>query len=258
MKITRKDFLRLTGLSFLAVGSMEAARAVVGRSSSAKDSSGNPAKPAVQWGMVVDLRKCQKDKGCTACIQACDSAHNIPQLSDPRHQVKWIWTQPYETVFPYIQNGYAEQSDAGIPVPLMCNHCASPPCVHVCPTQATWKRADGIVMMDWHRCIGCRYCMAACPYGSRSFNWVEPRPHIPHINPDFPTRTKGVVEKCNFCEERLAKGLKPACVDACPEKALVFGNLADPNSEPRKLLRKRFAVQREPELGTGPSVYYLV
>jgi molybdopterin-containing oxidoreductase family iron-sulfur binding subunit len=123
---------------------------------------------------------------------------------------------------------------------------------------ATWKREDGIVMMDWHRCIGCRYCVAACPYGSRSFNWQDPRTALATINPDFPTRTKGVVEKCNFCEERLARGEQPACVGACPEKAFIFGNLADPNSEPRQLLRTRFAVQREPELGTGPSVYYLV
>jgi molybdopterin-containing oxidoreductase family iron-sulfur binding subunit len=143
-------------------------------------------------------------------------------------------------------------------VPLLCNHCADPPCTRVCPTQATWKRDDGIVMMDWHRCIGCRYCVAACPYGSRSFNWEDPRPSISSINPDFPTRTKGVVEKCNFCEERLARGLKPACVDACPQHVFTFGNLADPDSEPRQLLRERFAVQREPELGTGPSVFYLV
>ena len=112
--------------------------------------------------------------------------------------------------------------------------------------------------MDWHRCIGCRYCVAACPYGSRSFNWQDPRPAIATVNPDFPTRTKGVVEKCNFCEERLAKGLAPACVGACQEKAMTFGDLEDPDSEARKLLRARFAVQREPELGTSPSVYYLV
>jgi [DsrC]-trisulfide reductase subunit O len=259
MKITRKDFLRLSGLSFLGAGTIEAARAIAGQSAAQQGASRNEApSQTVRWGMVVDLRKCRKDAGCTACIQACNSAHNVPQFSDPKHQVKWIWTQPYETVFPYIQNGYAQQTDAGIQVPLMCNHCADPPCVHVCPTQATWKRADGIVMMDWHRCIGCRYCMAACPYGSRSFNWLDPRPHISHIDPDFPTRTKGVVEKCNFCEERLAQGQSPACVDACPEKALAFGNLADPNSEPRQLLRERFGVQRKPELGTGPSVYYLV
>ena len=113
-------------------------------------------------------------------------------------------------------------------------------------------------MMDWHRCIGCRYCMAACPYGSRSFNWFDPRPYISELNPDYPTRTKGVVEKCTFCEERLAKGQAPLCVEACPEKALVFGNLADPKSEVRRLLDARFSIRRKPELGTHPEVFYLV
>jgi len=141
---------------------------------------------------------------------------------------------------------------------VFCNHCDNPPCVRVCPVQATWKRQDGIVMMDWHRCIGCRYCVAACPYGSRSFNWFDPRPYIAELNPDFPTRTKGVVEKCNFCEERLAKGQPPACVEACKEKAFVFGNLADPQSEVRQLLESRYTLRRKPELGTQPDVFYLV
>jgi molybdopterin-containing oxidoreductase family iron-sulfur binding subunit len=145
-----------------------------------------------------------------------------------------------------------------MPVLVFCNHCDNPPCVRVCPTKATWKREDGIVMMDWHRCIGCRYCVAGCPYGSRSFNWVEPRPHIKSLNPEFPTRTKGVVEKCTFCEERLAKGQGPACVSACREKAMVFGNLNDPASEVRELLRVRYSIRRKPQLGTQPEVYYLV
>jgi len=113
-------------------------------------------------------------------------------------------------------------------------------------------------MMDWHRCIGCRYCMAACPYGSRSFNWLDPRPHIPRIDPDYPTRTKGVVEKCTFCEERLARGQAPACVEACEEKALVFGDLEDPGSAVRELLRTNFAIRRKAELGTAPEIYYIV
>ena len=89
------------------------------------------------------------------------------------------------------------------PVLVLCNHCDNPPCARVCPTEATWKRDDGIVMMDWHRCIGCRYCIAACPYGSRSFNWQRPAAASRQADPDYPTRTKGVVEKCTFCDERL-------------------------------------------------------
>ena len=141
---------------------------------------------------------------------------------------------------------------------MLCNHCDNPPCARVCPTQATWQRADGIVEMDYHRCIGCRYCMAACPYGSRSFNWENPRPYIRQLNPEFPTRTKGVVEKCNFCSERLAAGKPPACVEACTEKALVFGNLADPQSPVRQLLASRRYMLRKPELGTRPQVFYIV
>ncbi|MGB7266385.1 MAG: 4Fe-4S dicluster domain-containing protein [Terracidiphilus sp.] len=254
MKITRKDFLRLSGLSLIAAGAKQAARAI-GQGSEA---AGDGGARTVRWGMVIDLKKCREKDGCSACIQACNAAHNIPQITERAHEVKWIWTEPFGTVFPAAQSGYAQESMEAVKVPLMCNHCADAPCTRVCPTQATWKRADGIVMMDWHRCIGCRYCIAACPYGSRSFNWQDPRPFIASINPDFPTRTKGVVEKCNFCEERLARGLKPACVEACPEGVFTFGNLADAESEPRQLLRARFAVQREPELGTGPSVYYLV
>jgi molybdopterin-containing oxidoreductase family iron-sulfur binding subunit len=100
--------------------------------------------------------------------------------------------------------------------------------------------------------------MAACPYGSRSFNWRDPRLFIDELDTDFPTRTKGVVEKCNFCQERLAQGLIPACVEACKEKALVFGNLKDPDSEVREILRSRYAIQRKPGLGTSPKVYYIV
>jgi len=254
MKITRKDFLRLSGLSLLAAGCKQAARSVTQPATGARVASAQP----VRWGMVIDLRKCREKDGCNACIHACNTAHNVPQIANRAHEVKWIWNEPYATAFPSAQTGYAPQSYAEMMVPLLCNHCADPPCTRVCPTQATWKRDDGIVMMDWHRCIGCRYCIAACPYGSRSFNFEDPRPSIASINPDFPTRTKGVVEKCNFCEERLARGLMPACVDACPQHVFTFGNLSDPDSEPRLLLRERFAVQREPELGTGPSVFYLV
>ena len=122
-------------------------------------------------------------------------------------------------------------------------------------------------MMDQHRCIGCRFCMAACPYGVRSFNWGDPRkapkalnPNFP-TNPEYPTRTAGVVEKCNFCAERLAKGTLPACVEAAGKEAknaLTFGDLSDRESEVRELLRLHYTIRRKPELGTGPNVYYIV
>ncbi|OGR02490.1 MAG: hypothetical protein A2284_09910 [Deltaproteobacteria bacterium RIFOXYA12_FULL_61_11] len=142
---------------------------------------------------------------------------------------------------------------------VLCNHCDNPPCVRVCPTQATFKREDGIVAMDMHRCIGCRYCVAACPYGSRSFNWRDPRPYLAgRINPQYPTRTKGVVEKCNFCSERLAEGREPLCVEACPKRSITFGDLLQPGSAVRELLRTRYTVCRKPTLGTLPHVFYLL
>ena len=252
MKITRKRFLELSGVSLIAVAAKKA-MGTLGDNASARSST-----PATRWAMVVDTAKCAKKDGCTDCILACHKAHNVPVIKDSLHEVKWIWKEPFENVFPSQNNPYIEVALQNKPVMVFCNHCDNPPCVRVCPTQATWKRGDGIVMMDWHRCIGCRYCVAACPYGSRSFNWFDPRPYIPALNAEFPTRTKGVVEKCNFCEERLALGQPPACVAACPEKALVFGNLADPQSEVRQLLQSRYTIRRRPELGTEPNVFYSV
>jgi Fe-S-cluster-containing dehydrogenase component len=222
-------------------------------------SPGVEAAPVTRWGMVVDPGKCSKaGEGCTKCIGACHAAHNVPALSERRHEVKWIWKETFDRAFPSQQTSYTEAVFRGKPLMVLCNHCNNPPCVRVCPTQATWRRGDGLVMMDSHRCIGCRYCVAACPYGSRSFNWVDPRPHIRNLNADFPTRTRGVVEKCTFCQERLAQGRPPACVEACPEKALIFGNLEDPQSEARGLLGTRYTMRRRPELGTQPEVFYII
>jgi len=251
VKITRKRFLQLSGLSLIAVIAKKLVRGVA----SVSASEGGAKK--TRWGMAIDLQKCRRKDGCNLCIKACHSSHNVPHFADGRHEIKWVWKQSFEDVFPFAQTQYTRDVFAGVPVLLLCNNCDDPPCEDACAVGATWKRDDGVVMMDWHRCIGCRYCMAACPYGSRSFNWQDPRPAISAIHPDFPTRTKGVVEKCNFCEERLAKKLSPLCVENCEEKALVFGDLEQPDSEIRQVLRSRFALQRKPELGAGPSVYYL-
>jgi molybdopterin-containing oxidoreductase family iron-sulfur binding subunit len=212
-----------------------------------------------RWAMAVDLKKCWSIEGCRDCIDACHRIHNVPDLGILKEEIKWIWQDSYEKVFPEHELEYSEEeNNRKKPVLLLCNHCDDPPCVRYCPTRATWKREDGIVMMDFHRCIGCRYCMAGCPYGSRSFNWKDPRPFIKKVNLEFPTRTKGVVEKCNFCEERLSRGLIPACVEACKEKALIFGDLKNPDSEVRRALQNRTIYQRQPELGTKPKVYYIL
>jgi [DsrC]-trisulfide reductase subunit O len=258
MKISRKEFLKLTGASLLALSGKQ----LWGALPVAAQVATNPARPAVrqkQWAMLVDTRKCREHPDCTQCLEACDKVHNIPSFKDRGHQVKWIWTEPFENVFPSQDTPFMPVSLKEERVLVLCNHCDNPPCVRVCPTGATWKRKeDGIVMMDWHRCIGCRYCMAACPYGSRSFNWVDPRLGLKTLNPDFPTRDKGVVEKCTFCYERLVTGKLPSCVEACPAGALLFGDVNNPASEIRRRLEAQRTIRRKPELGTGPNIYYLI
>ncbi len=250
MRMTRKELLGLVGAALFAGGA-------TGTTGGARASASSKSS-AVRWGMAIDTKACAEHAGCRDCSLACHRAHNVPHVAEPRQEVKWIWKEPQEGVLPFLRTDHVSGTVGANSLPVLCNHCASPPCVEVCPTQATWKRSDGIVMMDFHRCIGCRYCMAGCPYGARSFNFVNPRPYITEINPDFPTRTAGVVEFCNFCEERLRDGKAPACVEACTAKALVFGDLNDEKSAVRKLLAERAAVQRRPELGTGPAVFYLV
>ena len=204
---------------------------------------------------VFDISRCS---GCYVCQTACKDEHcdnDWTPIAKPQPDIGQFWIKVHDYprgTAPKVRVHY---------VPEMCNHCDKPPCVRVCPTKATFKNADGIVVMDFHRCIGCRFCMAACPYGSRSFNWRDPRDFIDQaqMNRDFPTRTRGVVEKCNFCAERLRNGLQPACVEACKGNgAIVFGDLNDSNSELRRLLKENHTVQRNPSLGTHPSVFYIV
>lgn len=215
--------------------------------------AGTESQP-VRWGMFVDMSKCAED--CTDCIDACHSKHNVPDFDNPKDEIKWIKKASFEKTFPSKNHQFTSTQVNSKPVLTFCNHCAEPPCVKVCPTKATFQRKDGIVEMDFHRCIGCRFCMAGCPYGSRSFNWRNPREAIAKLDYGYPTREIGVVEKCNFCSERLAKGKQPACVVTCPNEVLTFGNLHDPDSGIRQKLKTRVTFQRKPELGTKPSVFY--
>ena len=264
MIISRKKFLKIAGISALAVTGDRLKNSLAEETRS-EEYAASGVKGAKRWAMVVDLRKCAQEQDCTKCIDACHQVHNVPNVKDRNHEIRWIWKDEFKRAFPSSHGGYLAAQLEHLPVLLLCNHCDNPPCVRVCPTKATWKREkDGIVVMDWHRCIGCRYCMAACPYGSRSFNWKDPRPDIDAVNPDFPTRTKGVVEKCNFCDERLSEAEKrqetplPACVEACPQNAMVFGDLNDAASSVRQLLASEFSIRRKPELGTNPEIYYIV
>jgi len=258
---SRREFLKKTGCTLLGLG----AGFPLLRAIASEAGHGQAVAGLKQWGLVIDLKQCLRDEVRHACSAACHREHNVPDIADTDDEIKWLWTENYENAFPEKAHPYTAAIFKEKPVLVLCNHCAEPPCVRVCPTQATWKRkSDGIVMMDMHRCYGCRFCMAACPYGARSFNYRDPRPHIPEdYDSPFPTRSMGVVEKCNFCAERLREGLAPACVLAArevpeAEEALVFGDLTDPHSEVSRLLHEKHTMVRKVSAGTGPNVFYIV
>lgn len=201
------------------------------------------------WGMVIDVNKCTS--GCTACVDACRKENNVPNFPEAELDIHWI------RKITFRQKGVPNAEERQLPA--MCFHCEDPPCAHVCPVAATFVRKDGIVLVDKHRCIGCRYCMVACPYKARSFvsRHVEPGPDA---NPDVPVRMHGVVEKCTFCVHRIDSGYEPACVVACREKgegAMTFGDFGDPDSEITKMVQTSKAQQIRPDLGTGPRVWYM-
>ncbi|TVQ99743.1 MAG: 4Fe-4S dicluster domain-containing protein [Desulfovibrionales bacterium] len=261
MAINRRTFLKAAGLTTLAgvaghaamelltPGALEAAR---------PESVGRFPEEltAKRWAMLIDTEKFTTAQTFQRCIDACHVLHNVPHIPGDK-EIKWLWTDSFKHVFPDQQHDLIPEAIKNQPFLALCNHCDNPPCVRVCPTKATFKRDDGIVMMDMHRCIGCRYCMAGCPYGARSFNFWDPRPFIANIDPYYPTRMIGVVEKCTFCEDRLARGQIPACVEVS-EGAMLFGDLDNQDSEVRRVLRERFSLRRKPSLGTKPHVFYLI
>jgi Fe-S-cluster-containing dehydrogenase component len=256
MDESRRRFMKLFGGLGLGVGFPLFQTIAAG--------NGNTKKATTQLGLIIDIEKCLNSTVRDACIAACRREHNLPQeTNNPERTFKWIWTEDFASAFPDQSHERFPESLKKQPVLALCNHCSSPACTKVCPVKATWKRAeDGIVMMDMHRCIGCRYCMAACPYRARSFNWFYPRPDIKGAsNPAYPTRTKGVVEKCTFCVERIGLGREPACVEASKNVvrgALTFGNISDPRSEVSRILREKRTICRQTGLGTRPNVYYIV
>jgi Fe-S-cluster-containing dehydrogenase component len=259
METSRRSFLKLGGICALGLGALPVVDALA-KGEQPKFIPNPGALAGKKWAMVIDMKKCWEKgrEGCNDCAVACHKIHNVPTIPDPEEEIKWIWPEPYESTFPGLSNAFTRENFNGKNFMVLCNHCTNPPCVRVCPTQATFKRADGITMMDMHRCIGCRFCMAACPFGARSFNFQDPRPFLKEENATYPTRERGVVEKCTFCDERLAVGLLPACVEACKCGALVFGDQTDPKSAVRKLLATSYTIRRKTELGTEPNVYYII
>ncbi len=210
--VNRRQFVKAA--SAAAVG----AAAVLPATARAATASGT------RYGMLIDLRRCI---GCHACSVSCKAELDVP-LGATRSWVEYAEKGEY----PYVSRAF---------VPRLCNHCEHPPCVSVCPTGATWKREeDGIVVVDSEICIGCKYCIQACPYDAR------------FVNPDT-----GSADKCDFCQHRVAQGVVPACVEACIGRARIFGDLNDPESEISKQVRTQPVTVLRPGQGTEPNVFYI-
>jgi Fe-S-cluster-containing dehydrogenase component len=263
MQSSRRRFLKIAGIAAVGLSTRPVIQTVAaseGHEPQMELRKGPEAFKATQWALVIDTRKLQRPEDIEPMIEACHKTHNVPHFQNKHHEIKWIWETHFHNAFIDLPNNYMSEEVEHRPITVLCNHCENPPCVRACPTKATFKReSDGIVLMDFHRCIGCRFCMAACPYGSRSFNFVDPRTALDdkEINRQFPTRMMGVVEKCNFCAERLAVGQMPACVEAS-NGALTFGDLKDPHSNVRELLKENFTIRRNSVIGTEPCIYYIV
>jgi molybdopterin-containing oxidoreductase family iron-sulfur binding subunit len=269
-RLSRRDFLKKGGAA-IALGMAGLAvspRVLASPTAEETTSSG------VKYAMVIDLDRCF---GCRACMEACKVENNTPE------GVFWMYVFRFEEGrYPNVRFSY---------MPRPCMHCDNAPCVKPCPVGARYKRADGLVATDWKRCIGCRYCEVACPYGVNHFNWADPKkkqylnwaaPQAeavskvtkgaipPYKNPDLEkafvpekryiaggSHEKGVMGKCTFCVHRLEKGLLPACVTTCPVRVYHFGNINDPDSEVSRLLNNRPTWRLLEEVGTQPSVYYI-
>lgn len=196
------------------------------------------ASSKVRWGMLIDTNQCKT--GCNECVTACNRENGLSGKTGPTDS-QWIRKIEIKDI----------SSGRELSLPMMCQHCEHPPCVDVCPTNASFKRADGIVLVDKHRCIGCRYCMMACPYKARSFVH-EP---LHDQNPDVP-RGKGTVESCTLCVHRVDAGKQPACAEACPNQAILFGDLNDPDSAIAKQVASVASVQVRADLRLNPGIRY--
>lgn len=219
------------------------------------------AKPGVDLAYALDIGRCV---GCRRCVHACVKENN--QSRDPEIQwIKVLQMDKDKGIDFEHADAYYDSEQVPAPghfyVPMACMHCRNAPCVKSCPVGATWQEKDGIVVIDYDWCIGCRCCMASCPYGARHFNWKEPQIPAEQMNPKTHLlgnrpRPKGVVEKCTFCIHRVREGKYPACVEACPVGARKFGNLNDPNSEIRYVLENKRVFVLKGDLATKPRFYY--
>lgn len=262
VNLTRRDVLTVAGAAigsaaaaqFLTTGPLSPfSRLKQGQLEGVPETGHGAATGDYHWGMVIDLDACI---GCEYCMRACSATNDVST------------DKPWNIVI-------EEKSSTGHPFFFSrpCLHCQNAPCVEVCPVGATYHRDDGLVIMDYDRCIGCRYCQVACPYDARKFNWEERtdvNPYVPTFGaPEVERRPRGVVEKCTFCVHRIDAALQsgaiagespsatPACVNICPVGARIFGNLKNPDSHISKVLAENPTIRLREELGAEPSVYYI-
>jgi Fe-S-cluster-containing dehydrogenase component len=256
--LNRRDFLKIAGATgativvtqLVTTGplSTDAVRGI------GTETHHNGTEATHRWSMVIDLAKCI---GCNYCVWTCQAVNAVPDDT-----MRWNVGFPEQT---------ANGEDFYMTRP--CLHCSEAPCVDVCPVGATWIRPDGIVAMDYSRCIGCRYCEVACPYDARRFNWRTPEEENPYVptwgTPEVDRRPRGVVEKCTFCVQRIDRGLEqgltpgvdsaatPACVNVCPVGARIFGDAHDPESPVSQYMAEHPTFRLREDFGTAPGVYYV-
>jgi len=224
------------------------------------DCVNTPPLDGVVFGYAINISRC---KGYRDCVHACVKENNLGRDS----QVQYIRVLQMDQDSLDLEHSEHYYDPETVPVegkhylPVQCMQCDDPPCVKACPVEATWMEPDGIVVVDYDWCIGCRYCMAACPYWARHFNWTTPEIPAEEINTNTHylgnrPRPRGVVEKCHFCVQRTRKGRQPACMEACPTGARIFGNLLDPDSEIRYVLANKNVFRLKEDLGTEPKFWY--
>jgi len=234
----RRDFLKTTAV----VAGITVAPGVLLYGVSQAKPADEPATETKRWGMLIDTTKCAD--GCNDCIKACKDEHGLTEETRPDIAAQWIRKVGLRD----------KQTGREFSLPLLCQHCELPPCVDVCPTGASFKRVDGIVLVDKHICIGCRYCMMACPYKARSFiheTLENQKPYSP--------RGKGTVESCTFCVHRVDNDQSPACVEACSKaghKAMIFGDMNDPDSEIHQRLKEASSTALRSDMQLNPGVRY--
>ena len=219
-----------------------------------------PPQENVVFGYALNISKC---KGVRKCVEACVKENNTSRDS----QIQFIRVLEMDSGGLNLHQANQYYDAEEVPrqgkfyLPMQCMQCDNPPCVKACPVEATWAEPDGMVVVDYEWCIGCRYCMAACPYWARRFNWMDPTLPTEEITTDTHylgnrPRRRGVVEKCTVCIQRTRKGRLPACLEACPTGARIFGNLLDPDSDIRYVLENKTVFRLKEDLGTQPKFWY--